>query len=82
MTSLLQVWGMVTSALVLTCCSLVMNLQTCHAELAASLQSKTAANLLQVKIVIWAYVSCNYILNIYDIDMCSSMVYKCHIVLI
>ena len=36
---------MVTSALALTCCNLVMNLQTYHAELAASL--------LQVKIAIW-----------------------------
>ena len=30
---------MVTSALALTCCKLVMNLQTYHAELAASLQT-------------------------------------------
>ena len=38
---------MVTSALTLTCCKLVMNLQTCHAELAASLQA-CKARLLQV----------------------------------
>ena len=50
---------MVTSALALTCCKLVMNLQTCHAEpaeLAASLQTcnaRFAASLLQVKIAIW-----------------------------
>ena len=50
---------MVTSALALTCCKLVMNLQTCHdelAELAASLQTcnaRFAASLLQVKIATW-----------------------------
>ena len=50
---------MVTLALALTCCKLVMNLQnlqTCHAEFAASLQTCNArfsASLLQVKIVIW-----------------------------
>ena len=47
---------MVTSALALTCWKLVMNLQTCHAELAASLQTynaRFAASLLQVKIAIW-----------------------------
>ena len=50
---------MVTSALALTCCNLVMNLQTCqtcHAELAASLHTcnaRFAASLLQVKIAIW-----------------------------
>ena len=53
---------MVTSALALTCCKLVMNLQTCHAELAelaASLQTCNAtfaASLLQVKIAIWELV--------------------------
>ena len=50
---------MVTSALALTCCKLIMNSQTCHvelAELAASLQTcnaRFAASLLQVKIAIW-----------------------------
>ena len=41
---------MVTSALALTCCKLVMNLQTCHAE---PCNARFAASLQQVKIAIW-----------------------------
>ena len=49
---------MVTSVLALTCCKLVMNLQTTHAELA-----ELAASLLQVKIAIWVTSNISVILK-------------------
>ncbi|GBL83133.1 hypothetical protein AVEN_165349-1 [Araneus ventricosus] len=52
MTSLLQVRRMVTSSFEITCFKLVMNLRSCRVKLAASLQSKTAATLLQTKFAI------------------------------
>ncbi|GBM74908.1 hypothetical protein AVEN_79503-1, partial [Araneus ventricosus] len=50
---LLQVPRKVTSLFALACGSLVVNVQTCRVKLVASLQSKTAANLLETKIAIW-----------------------------